>query len=56
MKTNQVMVRKMGHFSVLQRTSDGMFNATSLLKHGTGNPTRNGSWTIISHLRKPLNL
>ena len=32
MKTNQVMVRKMGHFSVLQRTSDGMFNATSLLK------------------------
>jgi hypothetical protein len=32
MKTNQVLVRKMGDFDVCQRTSDGMFNATSLLK------------------------
>lgn len=32
MKTNQVMTRKMGEFDVFQRTSDGMFNATSLLK------------------------
>jgi hypothetical protein len=31
MKTNQVMTRKMGQFDVLQRTSDGMFNATTLL-------------------------
>ena len=32
MKTNQVLTRSMGEFSVYQRTSDGMFNATSLLK------------------------
>lgn len=32
MKTNQVLVRAMGQFQVEQRTKDGMFNATSLLK------------------------
>lgn len=32
MKTNQVMVRQMGDFNVLQRTKDGMFCATGLLK------------------------
>lgn len=32
MKTNQLMTRPMGQFSVIQRTSDGMFNATHLLK------------------------
>lgn len=32
MKTNQVMVRPMGGFNVSQRTKDGMFNATELLK------------------------
>lgn len=32
MKTNQVLTRKMGDFEVLQRTSDGMFNVTVLLK------------------------
>ena len=32
MKTNQVLTRKMGQFDVLQRTKDGMFNATTLLK------------------------
>lgn len=32
MKTNQTLTRPMGEFSVYQRTSDGMFNATSLLK------------------------
>ena len=31
MKTNQNMVRKMGEFEVIQRTSDGYFNATYLL-------------------------
>lgn len=31
MKTNQILTRKMGDFEVLQRTSDGMFNATALL-------------------------
>lgn len=32
MKTNQTLTRPMGEFSVYQRTSDGMFNATDLLK------------------------
>ena len=32
MKTNNVMVRPMGQFSVTQRTKDGMFNATALLQ------------------------
>lgn len=32
MKTNQVMIRPMGQFEVVQRTKDGMFNATALLK------------------------
>lgn len=32
MKTNQVLTRNMGDFKVNQRTSDGMFNATELLK------------------------
>ena len=32
MKTNVVMIRKMGEFDVSQRTCDGMFNATELLK------------------------
>lgn len=32
MKTNQVMLRKMGSFNVTQRTKDGFFNATALLK------------------------
>ena len=32
MKTNKVMVRPMGSFDVKQRTKDGMFNATELVK------------------------
>ncbi len=32
MKTNQIMTRKMGNLDVHQRTKDGYFNATSLLK------------------------
>lgn len=32
MKTNQMMVRPMGCFSVEQRTQDAMFNATALLE------------------------
>lgn len=32
MKTNQNLVRRMGNFEVTQRTSDGMFDATLLLK------------------------
>ena len=32
MKTNKIMIRNMGRFEVHQRTKDGMFNATDLLK------------------------
>jgi len=32
MKTNVVMIRKMGNFDVTQRTKDGFFNATELIK------------------------
>jgi hypothetical protein len=32
MKTNQNIIRKMGNFYVIQRTSDEMFNSTSLMK------------------------
>ena len=32
MKTNNVMLRPMGKFQVEQRTKDGMFNATALLR------------------------
>lgn len=32
MKTNQLMIRKMGDFEVIQRTKDSMFNSTVLLK------------------------
>ena len=32
MKTNQLMIRKMGDFEVIQRTGDKKFNATHLLK------------------------
>ena len=31
MITNQLMLRKMGDFDVIQRTKDGYFNATNLL-------------------------
>lgn len=44
MKTNQVLTRRMGDFAVLQRTVDGMFNATILLKQ----------WNEISGQKKAL--
>lgn len=37
MKTNQIMTRKMSQFDVLQRTSDGMFNASALLRQWNEN-------------------
>lgn len=37
MKTNMVMVRKMGNYDVFQRTSDKFFNATLLLKKWNDN-------------------
>lgn len=41
MKTNQVMTRGMGEFEILQRTKDGMFNATLLLKQWNGKSVSN---------------
>lgn len=32
MKTNQIIIRPMGDFKVIQRTKDAFFNATDLLK------------------------
>lgn len=37
MKTNQILTRQMGDFDVLQRTSDGFFNATTLLRQWNDN-------------------
>ena len=44
MKTSVTMKRKMGIFDVFQRTSDGMFNATALLKQ----------WNEFNHSNKEL--
>ena len=38
MKTNQAMIRPMGQFQVVQRTKDGMFNATALIKQWNEQP------------------
>ena len=46
MKTNQVMIRPMGQFKVEQRTKDGFFNATSLLKQWN---ERSGQQKQMSH-------
>ena len=46
MKTNQVLTRTMGEFSVLQRTSDRMFNATELLKQWNAS---SGQKKVIAH-------
>lgn len=45
MKTNNVILRPMGEFKVAQRTKDGMFNATELLKQ----------WNINSNQNKSIN-
>lgn len=44
MKTNQNMIRKMGEFDVIQRTSDSMFNATILIKQ----------WNQYSGMKKEI--
>lgn len=46
MKTNQIMTRPMGNFHVEQRTKDGMFNATDLLKQWNQN---SGQQKDIAH-------
>lgn len=42
MKTNNIILRPMGQFQVEQRTKDGMFNATALLKQWNLNTQKNG--------------
>lgn len=44
MKTNQEMIRPMGEFKVVQRTKDGFFNATELLKQ----------WNVSNNSKKEL--
>lgn len=44
MKTNQIMIRQMGEFSVKQRTKNGFFNATELLKQ----------WNRVSGMKKEV--
>lgn len=44
MKTNQTLTRQMGNFSVYQRTGDGFFNATTLLKQ----------WNTQSGMKKEM--
>lgn len=41
MKTNHIMTRKLADFEILQRTKDGMFNATLLLKQWNKQSTSN---------------
>lgn len=45
MKTNQIMERSMGEFKVYQRTKDGFFNATSLMKQ----------WNASRGMKKEIN-
>ncbi len=44
MKTNVEMIRKMGDFDVVQRSKDGMFNATALLKQ----------WNSATNMQKQI--
>ena len=44
MKTNKVMIRKMGNLEVHQRTKDGYFNATTLLKQ----------WNMLNGTKKEI--
>lgn len=44
MKTNQIMIRQMGDFKVEQRTRDGFFNATDLLKQ----------WNVSNRTKKEI--
>ena len=53
MKTNQEMVRYIDSFSVVQRTSDGYFDGTELLRQWNnveGNPRRQMSKFLESFI------
>lgn len=45
MKTNQIMIRQLGEFNVKQRTKDGFFNATDLIKQ----------WNEAKGMKKEIN-
>lgn len=45
MKTNQIMIRPLGDFKVKQRTKDGFFNATDLIKQ----------WNEAKGMKKEIN-
>lgn len=47
MKTNQIMIRPMGEFKVIQRTKDAFFNATDLLISGMGLVGNRNKWCTI---------
>ena len=49
MKPNQILTRKMGDFNVNQRTSDGMFNATELIKQWNDNNKRKDISDFLSN-------
>lgn len=46
MKTNQIMIRQLDSFNIEQRTKDGMFNATDLLKQWNDSNNQNKT---VSH-------
>jgi uncharacterized protein YutD len=48
MKTNQVLTRRMGDFDVLQRTKDGMFNTTVLVKRYSNIFAANGAISTLT--------
>lgn len=54
MKTNNIILRPMGCFKVAQRTKDGMFNATDLLKQW--NLTNNSEIRNLDNFWKTTNL
>jgi len=56
MKTNQNLIRKMRNFEVIQRTSDGMFDATSLLKQWNTYSGQQKNLTIILKIIPQKNL
>lgn len=44
MKTNQIMIRPMGDFTVSQKTKDGYFDAGELLRQWTHQDRNNARW------------
>lgn len=51
MKTNQNLIRKMGEFDVIQRTSDGYFDANLLLGAWNNSPLKKGRRKMTEFLQ-----